>query len=179
MIKLKYFTAPILGRLAKDPEAPDRQAHYHRALKAVSGDRLEIISGFHLTGITTGFPVEPLPEIERLKVRVMEEKQADVNIALHMYRDAVRGECDCAVLCSNDSDPEPVLSMIRADLSEMTLGLVLPRKASNPGGRKSGKLVRRAHWVRHQIQGTELEACQMSDILLDRRKRTIRRPKSW
>jgi uncharacterized LabA/DUF88 family protein len=179
LVQLKYFTAPILGRLAKDPAAPDRQAHYHRALKSASGDRLEIISGFHLAGITTGFPIVPLPELERLKVQVMEEKQTDVNIALHMYRDAVQDRCDCAVLCSNDSDLEPVLQMIREDFPEKVLGLVLPRKAANPGGRKSGRLTRHAHWVRHQIQETELQACQFPDRLLDHRKRTIRRPESW
>ena len=179
LVRLKYFTAPILGRLAKDQKAPDRQAHYHRALKAAASDRLEIISGFHLTGITTGFPVDPIPELERLKVQVMEEKQSDVNIALHMYRDAVRNQCDCAVLCSNDSDLEPVLKMIREDFPDMALGLVLPRKASNPGGRKSGKLARHAHWVRHQVQESELETCQFPDRLLDHRKRTIRRPEVW
>lgn len=179
LVQLKYFTAPILGRLAKDPAAPDRQAHYHRALKAVSGDRMEIISGFHLAGITTGFPIDPLPELERLKVQVMEEKQTDVNIALHMYRDVVRDQCDCVVLCSNDSDLEPALQMICEDFSKMTLGLVLPRKASNPGARKSGRLTRHAHWVRHQIQEAELEACQFPDWILDHRKRTIRRPEPW
>lgn len=179
LTQLKYFTAPILGRHAKDPKAPDRQAHYHRALKAASSGLLEIISGFHLSGITTGFPVNPLLELERLKVEVMEEKQTDVNIALHMYRDAVRNYCECAVLCSNDSDLEPALKMVREDFPAMTLGLVLPRKASNPGGRKSGKLSRHAHWVRHQIQESELEACQFPDRLLDHRKRTIRRPETW
>jgi len=179
LVQLKYFTAPILGRLAKDPLAPNRQAHYHRALKATGDGRLEIIHGFHLPATTTGYPVVPLPEVERLKVRVMEEKQTDVNIALHMYRDAVQNRYDCAVLCSNDSDLEPVLKMIREDFPDKWLGLVLPRKASNPGGRKSGKLVRHAHWVRHQVHEVELEACQFPERILDRRKRTIKRPEVW
>jgi hypothetical protein len=180
LVRLKYFTAPILGRLAKDPSAPDRQAHYHRALKAAGGERLEIIRGFHLPATTTGYPVDPpVPEAKRLKVTVMEEKQTDVNIALHMYRDAVWNHYDCAVLCSNDSDLEPVLKMIREDFPDKWLGLVLPRKASNPGGRKSGKLARHAHWVRHQVHETELEACQFPERLLDHRKRTIQRPEAW
>ena len=179
LVTLKYFTAPILGKLAKDPDSPNRQAHYHRALKAGSGGRLQFIKGFHLSGITTGNPVDPNLGLNRIKVKVMEEKQTDVNISLQMYRDAVKGNCSCAVLCSNDSDLEPAMKMIREDFPAMTLGLVLPRNASNPGSRKSGKLQRHAHWVRHQIQEAELEACQFPDRLLDHRKRTIRRPEPW
>ncbi len=43
MARTKYFTASILGSLADDSGAEQRQAHYHRALKAVGG--IEIIIG--------------------------------------------------------------------------------------------------------------------------------------
>lgn len=178
LIKLKFFTAPILGRFATDPKSPDRQAHYHRALKTHCGDRLEIIQGFHLPAITTGYPVQGTDH-DRLNVSVMEEKQTDVNIGLHMYRDSVRDNCDAIVLCSNDSDLEPAMRMIRTDFPDMTLGLVLPRGSSNPRARRAGRLERHAHWVRHQINSSELAASLLPGILQDRRGRTIRCPDAW
>lgn len=60
LIKLKYFTAPILARFASDPQSENRQAHYHRALKAHCADKVDIIHGFHLPAITTGTPVESI-----------------------------------------------------------------------------------------------------------------------
>ena len=176
LIKLKYFTAPILGSLADDPNSENRQAHYHRALKASSSGKLEIIRGFHLPAVTTGVPVEPVHGLERLKVTVMEEKQTDVNIALHMYRDATQNLYDCLALCSNDSDLEPALAMIREEFPQLTLGLVLPVKAN---GRKSGKLARHAHWLRHHVQEQELASSQIPDILFDHRNRTIKCPTQW
>jgi len=176
LVQVKYFTAPILGKLAKDPKLPARQAHYHRALKAGSSGRLEIINGFHLPGITKGKPIPPIPGVNRLKVEVMEEKQTDVNIALQMYRDAVRGQSECAVLCSNDSDLEPALRLLSKDFPELVLGLVLPR---NSNGRKSGRLEKHVHWTRQHIREEELAACQFSDRLLDHRNRTVRRPEEW
>ena len=177
---IKYFTAPILGRMARDPRAEQRQAHYHRALKAVGG--IEIVKGFHLQAITTGVLVDPAEDRmsgRRFRVHVMEEKQTDVNIALHMYRDAACRTCDQMVLCSNDSDLEPALAMIRADLPDIRIGLVLPRSAQNRGARRSGRLERHAHWTRESIHDEELAASQLPARVLDRRNRTILRPPQW
>jgi len=180
LILIKYFTAPILGSMASDPRAEQRQAHYHRALKAIGG--IEIIKGFHSKAITTGILVEPPPEMtseQRYRVQVMEEKQTDVNIALHMYRDAACRACDLMVLCSNDSDLEPALAMIRADLPSIRIGLVLPRSAENSGARRSGRLERHAHWTRRSIRVEELAGSQLPDKLRDHRNRTIQRPEEW
>jgi hypothetical protein len=49
-----------------------------------------------------------------------------VNIARHLYRDAIKGEFDQLVVCSNDSDMEPALSLIKSDAPHVTLGLVMP-----------------------------------------------------
>jgi len=177
---IKYFTAPILGSMASDPRAEQRQAHYHRALKAAGG--IEIIRGFHIQAITTGVLVDGIPGMtpgQRCRVQVMEEKQTDVSLALHLYRDAVRGACDQMVLCSNDSDLEPALAMIRADFPDVRIGLILPRSAQNIGARRSGSLERHAHWTRESVRAEDLAASQLPDRLLDRRKRTITRPSEW
>ena len=177
---IKYFTAPVLGSMASDPRAEQRQAHYHRALKAAGGT--EIIKGFHIKAVTTGVLVNATQDInsdQRFQVQVMEEKQTDVNIALHMYRDAACQACDQVVLCSNDSDLEPALAMIRTDLPDIRLGLVLPRSAGNRSARRSGRLERHVHWTRESIHAEELAASQFPDRLLDRRNRTIQKPSEW
>ena len=180
IVLVKYFTAPILGSMASDPRAEQRQAHYHRALKAAGG--IEIIKGFHSLTITTGVLVDPIADIRpetRCRIQVMQEKQTDVSLALHLYRDAARGACDQLVLCSNDSDLEPALAMIRTDFPEIRIGLVLPRSAGNRGARRSGSLERHAHWTRESVHAADLASSQLADRLLDHRKRTIRRPAEW
>lgn len=178
--RTKYFTAPALGSVAGNPRAEQRQAHYHRALKAVGG--IEIIKGFHNKATKTGILIDSPPSIaseQRCRVQVMEEKQTDVNIALHLYRDAACRACDLMVLCSNDSDLEPALAMIRADLPDIRIGLVLPRSAENPGVRHSIRLERHTHWTRRNIRAEELAGSQLPDRLRDHRNRTINRPEEW
>jgi len=179
MARTKYFTTSILGSLADDPGAEQRQAHYHRALRAVGG--IEIIKGFPTRATTTGILVDHSPNAtfgQRHRVQVMEEKQTDVNIALHMYRDAACYACDLMVLCSNDSDLEPALAMIRTDLPDIRIGLVLPRSAENRGARSSARLERHAHWTRRSIRAEELADSQLPDRLRDHRNRTINKPET-
>ena len=177
LVEIKYFTAPALGSMAKDPKVEQRQARYHRALKA--NGNVEIIKGYHQKGITTGYPVEIIKGIEKLKVHVMEENQTDVNIGLHMYRDAVKDKCDQIVLCSNDADLEPALEMIKLDFPNIQIGLILPRKSSNLNSRFSNKLVKHVHWTRKHINQQELEKSLLPSILLDHRKKSIRCPEEW
>ncbi|WP_459869906.1 NYN domain-containing protein [Endothiovibrio diazotrophicus] len=176
LVRVKYFTAPILGSLASDPRSEQRQAHYHRALRV--GGQVEIIKGFHSKATTTGVLLDE-PARGRVTVQVMEEKQTDVNIGLHMYRDAAQGACGQVVLCSNDADLEPVLAMLRHDFPALRVGVVLPRSASHGGARRATRLERHAHWTRHVIHREELAGSQFPDRIVDRRNRTIRRPEAW
>jgi len=82
-----------------------------------------------------GRPFEPgIPPSKRdASVWMIEEKQTDVNIALHAYRDAVRGNCDQLVICSNDSDLEPALRLVKAEKSQLPHNVPTKKKpASKP-----------------------------------------------
>jgi len=105
----------------------------------------------------------------------MEEKQTNVNVVLHMYRDAACRACNLMVLCSNDSDLEPALAMIHADLPDIRIGLVLPRSAENRGARSCVRLERHAHWTQRSIHAEELADSQLPDRLRDHWNRTINR----
>jgi len=179
LIGIKYFTSPALSSMASDTRVSDRQAHYHRALKAQG--RVETIKGYHQKAETTGIiltPIDEAPHITKIRVQVMEEKQTDVNIGLQMYRDAIRDHCDQIVLCSNDADLEPALKLIKEDCPNIQIGVVLPRKQINKS-RLSRKLVQHAHWNRPYISDEELISSQLPNSLIDRRGRTITKPEEW
>ena len=55
-----------------------------------------------------------------------EEKETDVNIALHMLNDAYKKCYDKALLVSRDSDLAPVLRMIRSEFPDLKIEVVAP-----------------------------------------------------
>ncbi|TAY82614.1 NYN domain-containing protein, partial [Rhizobium ruizarguesonis] len=55
-------------------------------------------------------------------------KQSDVNLALHLYDDAVSGDVDQVVLVTNDTDLTPALEMLQARCPHIVRGLVIPTR---------------------------------------------------
>ena len=120
VVAIKFFTSPVKASYAKHAQASEHaQTQYHHALLAKHPELIHIIKGFHifeptaLPTFTSG--VAPTKSVVS-QVWMIDEKQTDVNIALHAYRDAARGLCDQVVICSNDSDLETALRMIREDV---------------------------------------------------------------
>ncbi|MES9860790.1 MAG: NYN domain-containing protein [Candidatus Thiodiazotropha sp. LLP2] len=179
IVRIKYFTAPILGRFANDPDSPNRQDKYHNALKAMHPDLIEVICGYHSPRVCNAIHADPANGSDRIKVSLVEEKQTDVNISLQMYRDAVRGVVDHQVLVSNDSDLAPALEVIRADCEDVKIGLILPTLSHKGGQRKSGQLKNLAHWARDNLRVDELVACQLPEKIQNRRNKTIKKPDVW
>lgn len=177
--KIKFFTAPILGRFASDKESPNRQQRYHNALQAKYADRIEIICGYHLLKETTGYPVVTTGGADPINVRVLEEKQTDVNIGLHMYRDAALDLADQLVLVSNDSDIAPALEMIRADHPRLTIGVIIPALADNERARRSGQLSQLSDWTRDHLNTAELGESQLPAAIQNHKNKTIRKPDAW
>lgn len=179
VISVKYFTAPALARYTKDVDAPNRQVKYHNALKVKLGECLEIIEGYHSQKETTAYPVDTNFEAAPIKVNIVEEKQTDVNLGLHMYRDAVRRSASQLVLVSNDSDLAPALEMIKRDYPEIKIGVVLPVLSPKKGVRKSGQLQKSADWTRQYLRADELVQSQLPETLQNRKNKTIRKPECW
>lgn len=181
LIGLKFFTAPVKGKFAAHGrDSVTAQNEYHRALKAIYGDLVDIIPGFHET---LKQPMmrhrEPPSREDRVDVWNIEEKQTDVNLALHLYRDAARQAADCCVVCSNDSDVEPAMALVRQDFPTLQLGLVVPLLAQVDSSRFPNKrLTQQAHWVRHTIRGEELERSQLNAVIPTARK-AARKPAHW
>ncbi|NHF64711.1 NYN domain-containing protein [Xanthomonas hortorum] len=117
----------------------------------------------------------------RVRVWKLEEKQTDVNLALAMYSAAASARYQQLVVCSNDSDIEPVLAAIREDFPTIVLGIVTPRRPPVDGEtdrRVSALLSSRANWTRQYILDDELSVAQLPKRV-PKAGRPIDKPEYW
>lgn len=185
VVAVKYFTAPVKASYARHGKASEEaQTQYLRALRSRYDGLIEIIHGFHIfepTSLPTHNKGEDPRKDNVTPVWMIEEKQTDVNIALHAYHDAVRGKCEQLVICSNDSDMEPAVRMIRDDVPGVKIGLVMPLRGKDDPGMKrppNQRLTQYAHWVRHHIRDDELEQSQLPPNV-QTKKKPASKPKHW
>ncbi|MBS0426433.1 MAG: NYN domain-containing protein [Proteobacteria bacterium] len=181
---IKYFTAPIKANYARHGQASEEaQTQYLRALAAREPGLIEIIQGFHIfkpTSLPTHETGLPPSKARRQSVWMIEEKLTDVQLALTIYRDAARGDVDQVVVCSNDSDVEPALQLVRRDAPHVRIGLVMPLAphAKGQGIVSNKRLTAQAHWVRHHILDVELAASQLPPHV-STKKKPASKPAHW
>lgn len=99
-----------------------------------------------------------------------EEKGSDVNLASHLLYDGFKGEYECAVVISKDSDLLEPIKIVRQELG-LRVGIL------NPGKRPSRALLPHAHFIKRIKRGV-LVASQFPDELTDATG-TFRKPASW
>jgi len=167
LVMVKYFTADIKAKFSRHGQlAHDSQQRYLRVLKERMGSRIEIVKGFYSeTQANMLRYVEPPNKLDTVKVWRLEEKETDVNLALHAYRDAIRLRAEQLVVVSNDTDVAPTLQAIKDEHLNLVLGVVFPLlKAAGaktrPGNEKLSGL---ADWSRRHIRAEELKDCQLCD----------------
>lgn len=184
---VKFFSAPALGRFASHGgDSVIAQESYHRALQARHPARFSIKLGNHSMdsdgSLMPAFvPGQPYDRNVKTRGWRLEEKMTDVNLAMAMYRDARKGLFDQVVLCSNDSDAEPVLEALREDFPKLVIGLITPVRPpadESTSRRFSVSLMRHAHWTRRYILDEELSAAQLPALVLTKKK-PIRKPSYW
>lgn len=188
LLHLNYFSAPALGRFATHGEdSVLAQQNYIRALEFLHSTRFMKTLGRHVvdrggTTFPAFVPGKDYDRMQRVRVWKLEEKHTDVNLALAMYMDAASGCYQQLVVCSNDSDIEPVMRAIRDHFPKITLGLVAPMHPLKTGasvGRKlSASLERQADWVRAHLLDEELERAQLPEKI-HTGKKPIRKPAHW
>lgn len=140
ILSIKYFTA-LVSPTPNDPHKQSRQRTYIRALEASDPD-MQVHYGFFLRSTREGQLLNPSYGRTREKFVKVEEKGSDVNLSLHLYRDAWLNSYDCAVVVSNDSDLAEAMRLVKEDFGK-TIGLVTPGKKHT-----SGELKQRAKFVR-------------------------------
>jgi hypothetical protein len=185
---IKYFTAPALASFASHGKVSvEAQQSYHRALQVTNSGCFELVCGVHSfdkggTLLPTFVAGQPYDRNVRSRVWKLEEKKTDVNIALAMYRDAIKGQYDQVVICSNDSDAGPVLQALREDFEPLTIGVVTPVPPPDPSkGKPRGdntSLAKHAHWVRRHLLDAELAQAQLPAQIATNKK-PIHKPAHW
>lgn len=104
--------------------------------------------------------------------RTREEKQTDVNIALHLFQAAVADLYDKAVLISGDTDLIPALNAVRALYPAKRMGVVIPI------GRASQDLKNQADF-HFKMKEIHLQSAQFPDPLILRDGTPLAKPRSW
>lgn len=180
-IAVKYFTAKILDQAAAADDSVSSQAHYFNALDKLYRTRIQRIEGYYsLTEANARIvdaegKIKKLRDCRKLRAWKLEEKQSDVNLALHLYHDSVAGEVDQVVAVTNDTDIEPALSLIRKH-TKVVVGLVIPTTDQRRVGNTS--LARHAHWVQRRIHTGQLAAAQLPRVVTGGKHPTTK-PISW
>lgn len=182
--KIKFFTADIKAKIAsRDQDAQKSQNDYHRALTALYPDKIQIIKGYYsLERAKLLRYKQPPDKTDRVDVWRLEEKQTDVNIALHLYRDLIQQQCVQVVIVSNDTDLVPALQIIRQDLGQaVKIGVVIPILKPETG--KSHRpantsLSQYADWTRRYLLDEELANSQLPEKI-PTRKKPIVKPAYW
>lgn len=113
LVMTKYFTSRIIG----SPDKEKRQSTFIEALETLPN--LEIFYGkYQLNSrecLHCGF-----------KDQVPNEKMTDVNIAVEMLSDAVKGKFDTALLLSADSDLVPLIRAIKNTFTQKRIIVTFP-----------------------------------------------------
>jgi uncharacterized LabA/DUF88 family protein len=166
--RIRYFTATVSDR-PDNPDAPQRQQVYLRALETIHG--LSIHYGHYLTHVTR-MPLANPPQRGARTVEVVktEEKGSDVNLATYLLLDAFQSDCKVAVVISNDSDLKLPIEIAQTDLG-IRVGVVNP----HPPARRSRAL---QPTFFKQLRTSALGACQFTSLHTDT-KGEIRKPGRW
>ena len=166
--RIRYFTATVSAR-PDNPDAPQRQQVYLRALETIPG--LSIHYGHYLSHVTRMPLARPRPGGARtVEVVKTEEKGSDVNLATFLLVDAFTRDCNVAVVISNDSDLKLPIEVVQRELG-LRVGVVNP----HPPAWRSRAL---QPTFFKQLRTSTLAACQFAPVLTDA-KGEIHKPAGW
>ncbi len=129
VIEVRYYTAPVLGKMSDNSESPRRQRQYLQALRKTHPTGLTIIEGRIKSSTPYQRLVSPIPEapyLTKVQVYNFSEKKTDVNIASDIIAGAWTDSYDQMVLCSNDSDLEGALATLNKHHQNKRIGIVAP-----------------------------------------------------
>lgn len=160
-----YYTARVSAR-PHNPSAPADQQVYLRALRTIPN--LSITYGHFLTHSVSMTLTGSTPP-KRVWVDKTEEKGSDVNLGVHLVRDAYEKAFETAVLITNDSDLAEPVRIVR--------GLGYPVGILNPHEHHSSVLKQHATFLK-RIRQADLIASQFPENMADA-KGTFHKPASW
>jgi hypothetical protein len=175
--RVNYYTAHISGRV--DPSAPRRQHAYLRAIATLP--KVAIHYGNFLVSQKWAGLVQPpdfrppvvLPAGTPPQVAYVwktEEKGSDVNLGVHLVRDAFKGAFDFAAVLTNDTDLVEPIRIVTQELG-------LPVTLLTPIAKPATSLAKVASSVRHIRP--YIGPCQLPDQIPAAGKKPISKPAEW
>jgi hypothetical protein len=174
---VNYYTADISGRT--DPTAPARQQSYLRALETLPQVRIfkgRFLASKKWAGLTQPpdfrphFAVPSSVTLDVAHVWKTEEKGSDVNLGVHLVRDAFQGKFEQAAVLTNDTDLVEAIRIVTQDVG-------LPVTLLAPNSQPSASLQAVATSMRHI--NAYLGPCQLPDPVTRPNKPPIRKPANW
>lgn len=167
--RIRYFTAKVTARPG-DPQLPVRQQTYLRALATLPTVSVHL-GVFYVSTVRAPLAHPPARGPRTAEIIKTEEKGSDVALATYLMLDACCGDCDTAVLVTNDSDLREPLRLARDELG-LTTGVINP----HPANRRSRAL--QATFFKQMRPGA-LAASQFPRQLTSRSGRKITKPADW
>ncbi len=166
--RIRYFTAIVESR-PSDVHRPVHQQAYLRALQTIPN--LSIHLGQYKTRAVQ-LPLATPPKAGPKTARVLrtEEKGSDVNLASYLLLDVFRGDCETAIVVSNDADLKAPIEIVKDELG-IPVGVLNP----HPPKRQSRDL---QPTFFKQLRHGPIAASQFPPILTDARGK-IRKPPGW
>lgn len=169
--RIRYFTALVSAR-PDDPQLPQRQQTYLRALKTLPN--LSIHFG-QFRSRPVRLPLYPPPDVGPKTVQVLrtEEKGSDVNLATHLLLDGFAKDASAVFVMSDDSD---LLGPVEASSQILGLhvGILNPQAWRKQPNRALQKVADSYRPIREGV----LRASQFPATLTDSQG-TITIPNGW
>lgn len=180
-VAIKFFTALILEKAASAEDSLICQEKYHAALNAHMPGRVKVIKGYYACSEARARAIDPNDRKKQprdcafVDVWKLEEKQSDVNLAIHALTDALTGEVDQVVIVTNDTDIAPAMEMIK-QRTKVQIGLIIP--TINQVRKVNADLAKFADWTRKDIKIDELKASQLPRVI-KKGNAAVSKPVSW
>lgn len=168
ILRINYFTA-LVSDTQSDPNKTFRQKAFIKALETHIPE-IRVHYGFFLKHTKKAPLANPTPSRRSDTFINTEEKGSDVNLAVHLIREAWLNLYDCAIVVSNDSDLTEALRVVKQDFNK-TIGLCTPGEQR----RTSKELALYADFVR-TVRTRALASSQLPDPIPGTK---IFKPPTW
>ncbi len=185
VLEVKYYTAPVSGKI--DSGAPVRQQKLFAAFATVP--EISVFHGRFLysekwAGLAKppkakpdGYNWGPTPP-DVVFIKKTEEKGSDVNLGVHLVRDAFISAFDIAYVLTNDTDLVEPIRIVTEEVKKQVC-LVVPARSRNQKQPMPSPSLEAVSSFKHYIDDAELAQSQFPDIIIRQGKKEIIRPAEW
>lgn len=182
--RVNYYTAPVSGKI--DNDSPKRQQKLLAALRTVP--QISIFNGRFLSSTKWAGLVQPpdarplgyvwtQPPPAVVLVHKTEEKGSDVNLGVHLVRDAFTSAFDVAYVLTNDTDLVEPIRIVTQECG-LPVGIVAPCRPKGAIPIPSPSLTAVASFT-HYIDDNELAAAQFPNPVVRAGKPPVFKPQTW